>query len=72
MNVSNSKSCLHCIDAAVLRADENKVNNTSCYTYFYKSHYVFFLISLEKRAWISFLVFRFDDLHIIPCLNFVF
>ena len=34
----NSKSWLHCNDAAVLRVDENKVNNTSSYIYFYESH----------------------------------
>ena len=36
--ISNSKSWLHCNDAAVLRANENKVNNTSSYIYFYGSH----------------------------------
>ena len=34
----NSKSWLHCNDAAVLRVGENKVNNTSSYIYFYESH----------------------------------
>ena len=34
----NLKSWLHCNDAAVLRAGENKVNNTSSYICFYESH----------------------------------
>ena len=34
----NSKSWLHCDDTAVLRADENKVNNVSTYIYFYEPH----------------------------------
>ena len=34
----NSKSWLHCNDTAALKTDENKVNNTSSYIYFYKSH----------------------------------
>ena len=38
IKIPNSKSWLHCNDAAVLRANENKVNNTSSYIYFYESH----------------------------------
>ena len=38
INILNLKSWFHCNDAAVLRADENKVNNTSSYIYFYESH----------------------------------
>ena len=34
IKVPNSKSWLHCNNAAALRADENNVNNTSSYTYF--------------------------------------
>ena len=37
IKIPNSKSWLHCNDAAVLRANENKVNNTSSYIYFYES-----------------------------------
>ena len=36
--IPNSKSWLHCNDAAALWTNENKVNNTSSYIYFYKSH----------------------------------
>ena len=60
IEILNSKSWLHCNDTAVLRADENKIKNTSSYIYFYESH-SFFLISLCKWVWISFLVFRCDD-----------
>ena len=38
IKIPNSKSWLHCNDAAVLRTNENKVNNTSSYIYFYESH----------------------------------
>ena len=38
IKIPNSKSWLHCNDAAVLRANENKVNNTSSYIYFYESN----------------------------------
>ena len=38
IKIPNSKSWLHCNDAAVLRANENKVNNASSYIYFYESH----------------------------------
>ena len=41
IKIPNSKSWLYCNDAAVLRANENKVNNTSSYIYFYESHYFF-------------------------------
>ena len=34
----NSKSWLHCNDAVVLRANENKANNTSSYIYFSELH----------------------------------
>ena len=41
IKIPNSKvpnSWLHCNDAAVLRDNENKVNNTLSYIYFYESH----------------------------------
>ena len=38
IKIPNSKSWLHCNDASVLRANENKVNNTSSYIYFYELH----------------------------------
>ena len=38
IKIPNSKSWLHCNNAAVLSANENKVNNTSSYIYFYESH----------------------------------
>ena len=37
IEIPNSKSWLHCNDVAALRANENKVNNTSSYIYFYQS-----------------------------------
>ena len=58
----NSKSWLHCNDAAVLRANENKVNNTLHLIFISTNHInSFFLIKLCKGAWISFVVFRCDD-----------
>ena len=33
-----SKSWLRCNDTAVVIADENQVNNTSSYIYFYEPH----------------------------------
>ena len=51
IKIPNSKSWLHCNNAAVLRANENKVNNTS--SYIYKSHYFFFVIKHCRGAWIS-------------------
>ena len=53
-----SKSWLYFNGTAVLRGDENKVNNASSYIYFYN---FFSLISLSKGGWISLLVFRCDD-----------
>ena len=38
IKIPNSKSWLHCNDAAVLRANENKVNKSSSYIYFHESH----------------------------------
>ena len=37
IKLPNSKSWLHCNDAAVLKAVEKKVNNTSSYIYFFES-----------------------------------
>ena len=63
----DSKSWLHCNNAAVQRADENKVNNTSSYIYFYESLEVIYVF--VKGVWISFLVFRCDNptYNISPC-----
>ena len=34
----NSKSWLHCNDAALMRDNENRIDNASSYIYFYESH----------------------------------
>ena len=60
IKIPNSKSWLQCNDSAVLRANENKVNNTSSYISLNHINF-FFFIKLCKGAWISFLVFRCDD-----------
>ena len=61
IKIPNSTSLLHCNDPAVLRANENKVSNTSSYITSTNHIKFFFLIALCKGAWISFLVFRCDD-----------
>ena len=38
IEICNSKSWFHCNDAAALRADEDKINSTSSFIYFYESH----------------------------------
>ena len=43
ITMPDSKSWLHCNNAVFLRADENKVNNTSSYVYF-TNHINFFFV----------------------------
>ena len=38
IKIPNSKSWLYCNDPAVMRANENKVDNTLSYIYFNESH----------------------------------
>ena len=59
IKIPNSKSWLHCNDAVVHSANENKVNNTNHINFF-------FLISLSHETWISFLVFWCENLIYNP------
>ena len=68
IKIPNSKSWLHCNDAAVLRANENKVNNTSLYINFYESHENFFFPHKTLLRGLGFLSLSLGvtTLHITP------
>ena len=68
IEIMNSKSWLHCNDTAVLRADENKIKNTSSYIYFYESHSFFSLYLFVSGSGFLSLSLGVTTLHATPVL----